>query len=98
MSELRILARTLVIHNSKILLVRNRGADFWLTQLNSPTLQHESELEQHIDLDPDGMVEEGRWYAQAELANLKVFPERVKHYGDYLNELPTSNPFIGTFK
>jgi 8-oxo-dGTP diphosphatase len=29
MEELRILARTLVVNDSKILLVRNKGADFW---------------------------------------------------------------------
>jgi ADP-ribose pyrophosphatase YjhB (NUDIX family) len=152
MSQLRILARALVIHNSKILLVRNKGANFWyppgggweyetetitecasrevkeetgydvvvdrmlwlqefhtegktffetfwLTRLDAPTPEHESELERHIDLDPDGMVEEGRWYTQDELVSLKVFPKRVKDYGDYLKELPgTKDPFIGTFK
>ncbi len=152
MSQLRILARTLVIdHSNRILLVRNRDANFWyppggqweyedetITECASREVKEEtgysveverllwlqefhvegkiffetfwlsrldqsneqsSNSDKHIDLDPDGMVEEAKWYTQSELANLKVFPERVKQYQNYIEkQTDIDNPFIGTFK
>jgi ADP-ribose pyrophosphatase YjhB (NUDIX family) len=152
MSQLRIVARTLVVNNSKILLVRNKNADFWyppgggweyeqetiiecasrevkeetgynitidrllwlqefhtegkiffetfwLAQIDMSDIQDEEMLEQHIDLDPNGLVEEVRWCTQDELKNLKIFPERIKTYTDYIEEQSTTkNPFIGIFK
>lgn len=149
---LRILTRTLVINDAKILLVRNKDANFWyppgggweyehetitecasrevkeetgysvtidrllwlqefhtegkiffetfwLAQLDEAITQREHSLEQHVDLDPNGMVEEARWYTQDELLDLKVFPKRVKKYQDYIEkQAAIENPFIGTFK
>lgn len=47
---------------------------FWLGELT-----HEQELNKdHIDLDPNGAVEEARWFSKEELQDLKVFPKRLK--------------------
>ncbi len=39
----------------------------------------ESEIDpNHVDLDPNGAVEEVKWISFTELEDLKVFPERIK--------------------
>ncbi len=47
---------------------------FWLAGLS-----HEQPLnENHIDLDPNGIVEIAQWFGREELQDLKVFPVRLK--------------------
>lgn len=70
---------------------------FWLAHVDGEqNIQDEETLKQHIDADPDGMVEEGHWFMETELTDLKVFPERLKTFA---NLEPTSgvDPFIGAF-
>ena len=149
--KLRILARTLVTDNEKILLVRNKDAHFWyppgggweyetetitecaarevaeetgysveverllwlqefhedekiffetfwLAKVSSANTQTNESMSQHIDHDPNGAVEEARWFSEADLKDLKVFPERVKSFQTLINEQSkTTDPFIGTF-
>lgn len=151
MKEIRVLARTLVIDKEKILLVRNKDANFWyppgggweyetetitecaarevaeetgysvdierllwlqefhegekiffetfwLSKISNSNTQTEELMNQHIDHDPNGAIEESRWYTPDELEDLKVFPERVKHYTTLIKEQANiTNPFIGTF-
>jgi len=48
---------------------------FWLAKLT-----HEQELNKdHIDLDPEGEVEEVKWFGKEDLQDLKVFPKRLKN-------------------
>jgi len=66
---------------------------FWLAKLS-----HEQDLNSsHIDLDPNGAVEEAKWFSQAELQDLKVFPKRLKNtFWENIQTLETSeDPFIG---
>jgi ADP-ribose pyrophosphatase YjhB (NUDIX family) len=151
MKKLRVLARTLVIDANKILLVRNKNANFWyppgggweyetetitecairevleetgyivniekllwlqefhegektffetfwLSKISDSNTQTDELMAQHIDQDPDGAVEEARWYTQDELKELKVFPERIKSYATLIEEQThITNPFIGIF-
>lgn len=151
MKKLRILARTLVVDDDKILLVKNKGANFWyppgggweyesetiiecaareveeetgykvdidkllwvqefhegdkilfetfwLSRISEINTQTADQLKHHVDIDPDGAVEEVRWFAQEDIQNLKVFPERVKFYNALIAEQDNkTNPFIGTF-
>ncbi len=148
---LRVLARTLVIKDDKILLVRNKGAEFWyppgggweyeketitecasrevfeetgyvvgikkllwlqefhekdkiffetfwLAEVSEDNTQTINKLNNHIDLDKNGAVEEARWYKEAELKNLKIFPERVKSFRSFVKDSEYRvDPFIGTF-
>lgn len=149
MLQLRVLARVLVVEDSKILLVQNKGADYWYPPGGGWEYEHETitecaarevveetgyevsidrllwlqefhtegkiffetfwlasidavqedGLESHVDLDPNGVVEEARWFTQDELTDLKVFPVRVKLYRDYIEKQSViEDPFIGTFK
>lgn len=147
----RILARTLVINEDKILLARNKGAKFWypagggweyeqetilecaarevkeesgydivvdkmlwlqefhtegkiffetfwLARLDESIDQSAHDPAKHIDLDPNGAVEEVQWFTQSELVGLTVFPKRVKEFEMYITaqkDLP--DPFIGAF-
>lgn len=150
MKTVRILSRTLVVENEKILLVRNKGAKYWYPpgggwEYNDETITecavrevkeetgydvevekmlwlqefHEGDKiffetfwlaklkggqtenisrENHVDLDPNGMVEEIRWYNQDDLKNLTVFPKRIKSYSKLIDEQRgITDPFIGTF-
>ncbi len=151
MKKLRILARTLVVDGDKILLVRNKDANFWyppgggweyetetitecaarevteetgykvdiekmlwlqefhegekiffetfwLSKISSDNTQTESDVIKHIDQDPDGAVEEAKWYTQDEIQDLTVFPKRVKSFATLIEEQKdTTDPFIGTF-
>jgi ADP-ribose pyrophosphatase YjhB (NUDIX family) len=53
--------------------------------------------EEHIDLDPNGQVEEAKWFTQGELIELKVFPKRLKNtfWENIKTLLDTEDPFIG---
>lgn len=52
---------------------------------------------EHIDLDPEGMVEEVREFSKEELEDLKVFPDRLKNtfWGNKDNLKDNEDPFIG---
>jgi len=66
---------------------------FWLAKLS-----HEQNLNSsHIDLDPNGAVEEARWFSETELQYLKIFPKRLKDsFWKNIQTLGTSeDPFIG---
>lgn len=153
MKKLRVIARALVVKDDKILLVRNKEANFWyppgggweydeetiiecvirevseeshykvtvdrmlwlqefhesdqsiffetfwLTRLDGTQQQPtDEEIKHHIDLDPNGAVEELRWYTQDSLTNITVFPKRIKQYQQLIKEqLNTTDPFIGIF-
>ncbi len=47
---------------------------FWLSQTSEA--DHDPS---HIDLDPDGLVEEVKWISKEDLPDLKVFPKRIKN-------------------
>ena len=66
---------------------------FWLAKPAGNTLINEM----HIDLDPNGAVEEARWFSKDELQELKVFPKRLKNtFWDNVAKLKeTEDPFIG---
>lgn len=52
---------------------------------------------QHIDLDPNGQVEQAQWLGKNDVANLKVFPKRLKNtFWDNVDRiLNNEDPFIG---
>lgn len=66
---------------------------FWLARPKQSSVLDKN----HIDLDPNGAVESAEWFGKEDLANLKVFPERLKNtFWANIKEFPTSeNPFIG---
>jgi hypothetical protein len=122
----RLLARTLVVNEDKVLLVRNKDADywylpgggyrmlwlqefhqahqiffetFWLAHLSDDNEQTETKLQDHIDIDPEGIVVEARWFSESDLSQLTVYPERVKNFGKHIAEQANiEDPFLGTFK
>lgn len=51
----------------------------------------------HIDLDPNGAVEEIKEFTKEELQDLKVFPNRLKNtFWDLINNInENEDPFIG---
>jgi len=66
---------------------------FWLAKPAGDT-----ELSKlHIDLDPNGAVEEANWFSKSEIQELKVFPKRLKNtFWDNVDSLlETEDPFIG---
>ncbi|MDP3948049.1 MAG: NUDIX hydrolase [bacterium] len=66
---------------------------FWLARP-----KHSSALDQnHVDLDPQGAVEDAEWFDKDSLADLKVFPERLKNtFWDRTEQLLSEeDPFIG---
>lgn len=66
---------------------------FWLAKMS-----HVQELNNaHIDLDPNGAVEEAKWFSKDELQDLKVFPKRLKDtFWENIQSLMTSEDlFIG---
>lgn len=66
---------------------------FWLAELS-----HEQSLnENHIDLDPNGIVELAQWFSREELKDLKVFPKQLKNtFWDNVETLPDmEDPFLG---
>lgn len=147
--KIRLLARTVTYDkdNEKILLVRNKGVDYWyvpgggweyekenilecakrevyeetglhvevmkmlyvqefhkseeamfLETFWLARLSHEQILnEEHSDLDPDGMVEEARWFTKEELQGLTIFPKLLKDsFWENIESILTSgDPFIG---
>jgi len=65
---------------------------FWLS------IAKETELDSsHIDLDPNGMVEEVKWFSRDDLKNLTVFPNRIKNtfWENVENLMKQEDPFIG---
>jgi hypothetical protein len=64
---------------------------FWLAKYDGDINQ------KHIDLDPEGMVEEIGEFSQDELQNLKVFPNRLKNtfWDNIKNIEENEDPFIG---
>lgn len=139
MAEVRIITRVMLVHENKVLLVRNRGANFWYppgggwepdqeslsecvarevneetgykvvakdlvwvrefrendkimletfwrAQLADDNEQTFERLSQHVDLDPNGAVEEARWFEPNELDELKVLPPVVKSFINIGNE------------
>ncbi|MFA5133933.1 MAG: NUDIX hydrolase [Patescibacteria group bacterium] len=66
---------------------------FWLATPNSATELNEN----HIDIDPNGQVEQAKWFGKDELQDLKIFPKRLKNtFWDNINILfQSENPFIG---
>jgi ADP-ribose pyrophosphatase YjhB (NUDIX family) len=65
---------------------------FWLANLS-----HEQKLNKsHIDLDPEGSVEEAAWFSQEQLTDLKVFPKRLKNtFWSLVKKPDDEDPFIG---
>ena len=64
---------------------------FWLAE-------YTGEIDtEHIDLDPNGMVEEIREFSKDELSDLKVFPDRLKNtfWENIDNIKDNEDPFIG---
>lgn len=50
----------------------------------------------HVDLDPNGNVEEARWFDKESLTELKVFPKRLKNtFWDIVKKEDVEDPFIG---
>lgn len=47
---------------------------FWLSVADETTLDLK-----HKDIDPNGLVEEIKWFTQQELENMKVFPVKLKN-------------------
>ncbi|OGN00801.1 MAG: hypothetical protein A2651_01000 [Candidatus Yanofskybacteria bacterium RIFCSPHIGHO2_01_FULL_42_12] len=66
---------------------------FWLAVPKAGTEINEN----HIDLDPNGQVETGRWFSKEELQDLKVFPKRLKNtFWDNIDKfIIEEDPFIG---
>jgi len=48
---------------------------FWLCHVNKNQISQNN----HTDTDPEGEVDEVRWFNQVELQDLKIFPKRLKH-------------------
>ena len=65
---------------------------FWLAIAEEVDLDSE-----HIDLDPNGMVEQVKWFSQNDLEGLTVFPKRLK--GTFWENIDQfregEDPFIG---
>lgn len=147
--QMRILARVVTYdkESGKILLVKNKGMNFWYPpgggweyekenilecakrevfeetglhvdikrmlysqefhiseeSLNFETiwlaeLSHAQSLnENHIDLDPNGMVEMAQWFSCEELKDLKVFPKQLKNtfWDNVETLLRMEDPFLG---
>jgi ADP-ribose pyrophosphatase YjhB (NUDIX family) len=147
--NLRTLARVIVYDkdDNKILLVKNKGTNFWYAPGGEWEFEKENILEaakrevkeesglnveikkllymqefhatenaiffetfwlaepidnkeldnQHIDLDPNGQVEEARWFGKEDIQELKVFPKRLKNtFWDNIDVfLKSEDPFIG---
>jgi 8-oxo-dGTP pyrophosphatase MutT (NUDIX family) len=66
---------------------------FWLAKPNGDVKLSEI----HVDLDPNGAVEEARWFSKEEVKDLKVFPKRLKNtFWDIIDfAIEAEDPFIG---
>ena len=64
---------------------------FWLAKYDGKINK------EHIDLDPNGMVEEIREFSKKEIQDLKVFPNRLKNtFWDNIKDIENKeDPFIG---
>lgn len=147
--KLKLLSRVVTYdrQNKKILLVKNKGANFWYAPGGGWEYEKENILEcavrevyeetglrvnikrqlylqefhesseniffeifwlaepkerqelnyPHFDLDPNGLVEDAKWFNKNELNDIKVFPDRLKNiFWKNLNtKLTDEDPFIG---
>jgi 8-oxo-dGTP pyrophosphatase MutT (NUDIX family) len=66
---------------------------FWLARLS----REQNTNPQHVDLDPNGSVEEARWFSRDELRDVEVFPGRLKDtfWGNIESFEVSNDPFIG---
>lgn len=66
---------------------------FWLAKPGGATKLNDL----HIDLDPNGAVEEAKWFGKEDVQELKVFPKRLKNtFWDRIGSvLDGEDPFIG---
>lgn len=149
--KIRIIARGILFDNvnSKILLVRNKGSNFWyppggdwkheaetITEGLTREIREEIGIENvaverllfvqgfqeseeqkylelfwllsasadntnlnHVDLNPNGLVEEKKWLTREDLQGFEVFPSKLKEEF-WTKELYTtgkSDPFLGSF-
>ena len=146
---IRIIARVVLYDqlNRRLLLVRNKGADYWyppgggwepeketITQCALREVLEETglavvlkrllyvqefhakedtiffevfwlgipegqfgEYSNHRDVDPNGQVEEIKWFERGELAEMKVFPSRLKDtfWTNVDSFFTTEDPFLG---
>lgn len=65
---------------------------FWRARLSSDNTQTMEGLRQHIDQDPNGAVEECRWFATNELVDIKILPKFLKEAGNF--EQLTADAFV----
>jgi len=147
--NLRTLARVVVYdrEDKKVLLVKNKGTNFWyppgggwefeketILECAKREVKEETDLDvdikkllyvqefhatedtiffetfwlaepsgdeelnsQHVDLDPNGQVQEARWFSKEDLQDLKVFPKRLKNtFWENIDMfLKSEDPFIG---
>lgn len=69
---------------------------FWLAELG-----HGQELDaEHVDLDPDGGIEEAKWFTKEQLQNMTAFPEQLKDsfWADLEKFSQIEDPFLGTLR
>lgn len=144
MKKLRTISRVMVTHEDKILLVRNRDANFWYppgggwefeeetiaecaarevaeetgykvtikdlvwvrefregeekvfletfwrASLSPENTQSTDTLSDHIDLDPNGIVDEARWFTSDDIQDMKVLPEIIKTFASLSPETTTT--------
>ncbi len=145
--KLRVISRVIIYNKNKdkIILVRNRNANFWYVPGGGWEYEKENILEagkreikeevgididvdrllyvqefqeskdrkyfetfwlsfydgeinqNHIDLDPNGMVEEIKWFSKDELKEIKIFPKELKDrfWKEIKNIKNYEDPFIG---
>ena len=145
--KLRVISRVIIYNKNKdkIILVRNRNANFWYVPGGGWEYEKENILEagkreikeevgididvdrllyvqefqeskdrkyfetfwlsfydgeinqNHIDLDPNGMVEEVKWFSKDELKEIKIFPKELKDrfWKEIKNIKNYEDPFIG---
>lgn len=68
---------------------------FWHGELAMANKQDDIGLESHVDLDENGAVEEARWFTEADLIDMRVFPERAKTFMSSIAKIQP-DPFIGS--
>lgn len=68
---------------------------FWLADLAKQNAQTTRGLASHIDHDPAGMVAAAKWFTEAELQSLKIFPEQAKRFANFT--AAPSSVFLGIF-
>lgn len=66
---------------------------FWRAKLADDNTQSTDTLSDHVDLDPNGIVDESRWFTNSELETIKVLPEIVKTFASLDPE--TTSTYLG---